>query len=138
MRACEISSSEVLALQPPKPTSLRDAAFAALCGSAGMWHLLARLWLCEDHTHTHTHKRGGGLTFGRVPLVNVGREPAVLDVLGDGVQHHYAGACVDRRERVVEQQQRRTAVERAREGHALLLAARERHAALAYLGRNKG
>jgi len=35
-------------LQPPKPAPLRDAGFAALCGGAGMWLLLARVWLCED------------------------------------------------------------------------------------------
>jgi len=34
--------------QPPKPVSLRDAVFAAPCGGAGMWLLLARVWLCED------------------------------------------------------------------------------------------
>jgi len=35
-------------LQPPTPASLRDAGFAALCGGAGMWLLLARVWLCKD------------------------------------------------------------------------------------------
>jgi len=35
-------------LQPPKPASLRDAGFAALCGGAGMWLLLARMWLCDE------------------------------------------------------------------------------------------
>jgi len=36
-------------LQPPKPASLRDTGFAALCcGGAGMWLLLARVWLRED------------------------------------------------------------------------------------------
>jgi len=34
--------------QLPKCASLRDAGFAALCGGAGMWLLLARVWLCED------------------------------------------------------------------------------------------
>jgi len=34
--------------QPPKPAALRDAGFAALCGCAGMWVLLARVRLCED------------------------------------------------------------------------------------------
>jgi len=34
--------------QPPKPAALRYAGFAALCGSAGMWLLLARVWLCGD------------------------------------------------------------------------------------------
>jgi len=33
---------------PPKPAALRDAGFAALCGSAGMWLLLAHVWLCEN------------------------------------------------------------------------------------------
>jgi len=34
--------------QAPKPAALRDARFAALSGGAGMWLLLARVWLCED------------------------------------------------------------------------------------------
>jgi len=34
---------------PSLPAALRDAGFAALCGSARMWLLLARVvWLCED------------------------------------------------------------------------------------------
>jgi len=33
---------------PPKSAALRDAGFAALCDCAGMWLLLARVWLCED------------------------------------------------------------------------------------------
>jgi len=41
-----------LYLQPPtllRPASLRDAGVAALCGgSAGMWLLLARVWLCDE------------------------------------------------------------------------------------------
>jgi len=28
--------------------SLRDAEIPSLCGGAGMWLLLARVWLCED------------------------------------------------------------------------------------------
>jgi len=32
----------------PKPAALRDAGFAALCGCAGVWLLLARVWLCDD------------------------------------------------------------------------------------------
>jgi len=35
-------------VQPPKPAALRDAGFAALCGIARIWLLLARVWLCED------------------------------------------------------------------------------------------
>ena len=38
----------IYTFQPPKPASLRDAWFAALCGCAGMWLLLARVWLCEN------------------------------------------------------------------------------------------
>ena len=34
--------------QSPKLTALRDAGFGALCGSAGRWLLLTRVWLCED------------------------------------------------------------------------------------------
>ena len=35
--------------QPPKPASLRDAGFAALCGGAGVWLLpCARVRLCGD------------------------------------------------------------------------------------------
>ena len=34
----------------PTPALLRDAEFAAPCGGAGMWLLLARVWLCEDLT----------------------------------------------------------------------------------------
>jgi len=29
----------------PKPAVLRDPGY---CGCAGMWPLLARVWLCED------------------------------------------------------------------------------------------
>jgi len=35
-------------LTPSKPESLRDAGLAAMCGVAGMWLLLARVWLCKD------------------------------------------------------------------------------------------
>jgi len=35
-------------LEPPKPASLFDAGFTALCGTARMWALLACVWLCED------------------------------------------------------------------------------------------
>jgi len=34
--------------QLPKPAALRDAGCAALCGCAGIWLFLARVWLCED------------------------------------------------------------------------------------------
>jgi len=37
-----------LTTQPPKPTSIHDAGFAASCGGAGMWLLLALVWLRED------------------------------------------------------------------------------------------
>ena len=33
---------------PPSLSSLRDAGFVTPCGFAGMWLLLARVWLCED------------------------------------------------------------------------------------------
>ena len=33
---------------PPRLRHLRDAGVAALCGCAGMWLLLARVWLCGD------------------------------------------------------------------------------------------
>jgi len=43
--ACKRKENEIKA---PKPASLRDAGFAALCGGAGIWLVLARVWLCED------------------------------------------------------------------------------------------
>jgi len=35
-------------LQPPNLVSLHDAGVAVFCGGAGMWLLLAHVWLYEN------------------------------------------------------------------------------------------
>ena len=44
----EQASAVATRSQPPKPASPRHAGFAAPCGGAWMWLLLALVWLCED------------------------------------------------------------------------------------------
>ena len=88
--------------------------------------------LFDDAALIHHHDPVAGQN-GREPMRDHQRGAVAHQFLQRGL-HQGLGFGIERRSGLVEQQQRRVAQDRARDGDALALAARQRDAALAELG----